>query len=105
MKQLFYKLLELFLDNFMVYVGLLVAYDITLVAKNSKKIPGIQTWKNHSGNADKGEYITGHYLGIVGSFLSNKFICFPLIFRLISGKLSPYQFISDADGKTRMMNF
>ncbi len=107
-KQLFYKLLELYLNNFMIHGALLVAYDTTLNSKNSKKIPGIQKWKNHSSNADKGEYITGHHLGIlgiIGSFLSQKFLCFPLLFRLLSGKSNPCQFVSDADGKTRPMSF
>ncbi|SHK63275.1 transposase [Paramaledivibacter caminithermalis] len=92
----------------MIHGALLVAYDTTLNAKNSKKILGIQKWKNHSGNADKGEYITGHHLGvlgIIGSFLSQKFLCFPLLFRLISGKSNPCQFVSDTDGKTRPMSF
>ncbi|ABR47725.1 hypothetical protein Amet_2268 [Alkaliphilus metalliredigens QYMF] len=107
MEQLLHKLLELFPKNFMIHGSLLVAYDTTLIAKNSKKIPGIQKWNNHSGNADKGKYIVGHHwgaLGIVGSFLSNRFLCFPLIFRLISGRLNPSQWMSDAEGIATSMN-
>ncbi|WP_132246298.1 hypothetical protein [Marinisporobacter balticus] len=92
MKQLLYKLLALFPNNFMIHGSLLVAYDTSLIAKNSERILGIQKWNNHSSNAEKGKYIIGHHwgiLGIVGSFLSNRFLYFPLIFRLISGKLNP----------------
>ncbi|AOY74546.1 S8 family serine peptidase [Clostridium formicaceticum] len=100
--------LLLFPDSFMVHGALLVAYDTSLIAKNSEKILGIQKWNNHSGNADEGEYIVGHHwgiLGLVGSFLTKRFLCFPLIFRLISGKSNPCQWICDADGMARPMNF
>ncbi|WP_242867426.1 IS701 family transposase [Thermotalea metallivorans] len=108
MKQLFYKLLELFPDSFIVHGALLLAYDTSLIAKNSEKILGIQKWNNHSGNADKGEYIIGHHwgiLGLIGSFLSKRFLCFPLIFWLISGKSNPCQWICDTNGIAKPMNF
>ena len=37
----------------------LVGTDTTLVAKTAKKMLGVQTWKDHSDNADRGAYLVG----------------------------------------------
>lgn len=76
--------------------------------KNSKKVIGIQKWRNHSGNADAGEYIIGHHFGIlalVGKFLNGRFLSFPLIFRLIVGKSTPCQWICANEGSPSLMDF
>jgi phage terminase large subunit-like protein len=62
----FDKLLELYEQELMIYGGLLVCYDTSFIAKDSKKVSYIQKWDNHSGNTDAGEYIVGHHWGILG---------------------------------------
>ena len=48
-------------DNLKVHGAYLAAVDTLLIAKNGHKMPGIQFWKDHSGNADRGEHIRGHH--------------------------------------------
>jgi len=108
MRKLFLLLTDTFKSQFLVHGAYLVAYDTSLIAKNSKKIIGIQKWRNHSGNADAGEYVIGHHFGIlalVGKFLNGRFLSFPLIFRLIAGKSSPCQWICTSDGTASTMDF
>jgi len=107
-RKLFTLLTDLFPEQLLVFEAYLIAFDTSLIAKNSKKITGVQKWKDHSGNADSGEFITGHHwgiLGIVGKFFTGRFLCFPLIFRLITGKKQLSQWICDPDGNTEPMGF
>jgi hypothetical protein len=108
MKKLFMLLVDTFPDQFLTFGAFNIAYDTSLMSKNSKKIPGIQKWRDHSGNADSGEYITGHHwgiLGLVGKFFGKRYMCFPLIFRLISGKSQMFQWICTDKGVAEPMNF
>lgn len=108
MQKLFYLLLETFNQNFLLYGAYTVAYDTSLIAKNSKKVPGVQKWRDHSGNADTGEYVVGHHwgiLGLVGKFYGRRYLCFPLLFRLITGKKQTCQFKSNACGEATPMDF
>ncbi|WP_349239091.1 hypothetical protein [Petroclostridium sp. X23] len=85
---MFQLLLNLFPQELVFHGAIQACFDTTLNAKDSKKVPGIQKWDNHSGNADAGDYIVGHHwgvLGIIGSF-KNQFICFLISFRLITCK-------------------
>jgi hypothetical protein len=98
-------LLKKYIGNFIIHGKLLMAVDTTLIAKNSDKMFGTQKWKNHSGNADAGQYISGHHwglLGIIGKFLTTRYICFPLLMRIITGKKVNYQWISGENGIQRM---
>lgn len=108
MKKLFSLLINTFPGQFLLYDAYTVAYDSSLIAKNSIKIPGIQKWRNHSGNADTGEYVIGHHwgiLGLIGKFFGTRFLCFPLIFRLINGKKNVCQWLCSDKGITTPMNF
>ena len=49
-----------------VHGGYLAALDTLLVPKNGQKMAGVQPWKDHSGNADRGERLKGHHWGILG---------------------------------------
>lgn len=89
--------------------GYLAALDTLLVPKNGRKMAGVQPWKDHSGNADRGERLKGHHWGILGllSFhpISQGYRCWVTKMRLISGKLNPCEFIVDPKGGTRRANF
>jgi hypothetical protein len=84
----------------MVYGAFLAAEDTTFASKASKKMPGVQNWKDHSGNADRGGYIFGHHWSILGllSPFSGRWLCFPIIARLIPGKKNPTHFVSTPEG-------
>lgn len=100
-------LLKKYIGNFMVYGKLLFAVDTTLTAKNTDKMFGVQKWKNHSGNADAGQYVSGHHwglLGIIGKFIEKRYICFPLLMRIITGKAVNWQWKSGEKG-TGMLTF
>lgn len=53
-------------DSLKIHGAYLAALDTLLVAKNGHKMLGIQFWKDHSGNADRGERIRGHHWAILG---------------------------------------
>jgi len=106
MKKMFLYIIELFPNEFIVHGAVQGCYDTTLVAKNSKKIIGVQKWNNHSGNADCGDYLVGHHigiLGIIGTFKS-RCICFLLSFRLITGKKINAQWKFSETGELERMN-
>ncbi len=92
-----------------VHGGYLAGLDTLLIPKNGQKMSGIQLWKDHSGNADRGERLTGHHWGILGliSFepTSHRYWCWVTKMRLISGKLNPFEFIVDPQGGVRRANF
>lgn len=108
-KTLVTLLVEKLEDQLQVHDGYLVGVDTLLIAKNGQKMPGIQKWKDHSGNADRGAKLKGHHWGLLG-FISRganspRYWCWPTKMRLISGKLNPFQFIVDPEGNTRRADF
>lgn len=99
-------LLKVLADKLYICKALLLCIDTTFAAKASKKMPGVQKWKDHSGNPDRGGYITGHHWAIAGliSRLANRFLCWPVLTRMISGKSNPSHYVSTPEG-LRPMNF
>ena len=100
-KKMFKLLLRKYIQQLLIYGKLLVVVDTTLTAKNSDKMFGVQKWNNHSGNADAGQYIGGHHwgiLGIIGKFFDKRYICFPLLMRIITGKKANWQWICGENG-------
>lgn len=89
-------------DSLQVHGAFLAVVDTLLVAKNGHKMPGVQCWKDHSGNADRGERIRGHHWAILGLIAFSQqwgwFFCLPLLMQLISGQLNPFMFIVDPQG-------
>lgn len=83
-------------DKLRIHGAFLLAVDTTYTAKNSKKMTGIQKWTQHSGNADRGKYIIGHHWGIAGliSRFANRFLCWPILTMMISGKKNPSHYVS-----------
>ncbi len=89
-------------DSLKVHGSYLAVVDTLLIAKNGSKMLGIQRWKDHSNNADRGERIRGHHWAILGliSFSQKwgRYLCFPLLMQLISGQLNPSLIMVDPEG-------
>lgn len=85
-----------------VHGAYLAVVDTLLIAKNGRRMLGIQAWHDHSGNADRGERIRGHHWALVGligfSQEWGRYLCFPLLMQLISGQLNPSLFLVDPAG-------
>jgi hypothetical protein len=78
-----------------VYRAYLVGTDTTLVAKTAKRMPGVQKWKDHSDNADRGGYLVGHHWNLVGliSPWGPRWLGWPLVMRLVPGLQGARQWI------------
>jgi DDE superfamily endonuclease len=74
-------------DKLQVHGAYLLGKDTTLVAKTAKRMPGVQKWKDHSDNADRGAYLVGHHWNLVGliSPWGTRWLCWPLVMRLVPG--------------------
>jgi len=94
-------LMDTLKDKLYIYGAFLLAVDTTYTAKNSKKMIGIQKWIEHSGNADRGKYIIGHHWGIAGliSGFANRFLCWPILTMMISGKKNPSHYVCGFEAK------
>ena len=53
-------------DRLRVHGAYLAVLDTLLIAKNGRRMVGVQSWHDHSDNADRGERIRGHHWAIVG---------------------------------------
>lgn len=71
-------------DRLKVHGAYLLDTDTTLVAKTATRMPGVQKWKDHSDNADRGSYLVGHHWNLVGllSPWGTRWLCWPLVMRL-----------------------
>jgi len=104
-------LVEKLSDKLMVCGAYLAWVDTTLVAKVQGKMPGVQKWKDHSGNPDRGEHLIGHHWALAGligaAFIAKEWnpLCFPLLANLIPGNTNPFGFAVGPDGVTRAMTF
>jgi hypothetical protein len=83
--------------------GFLMALDGTLAPKEGKQMPGVQNWHDSSENADRGETVRGHHwmLGALLSRCGERFLAWPLVARLVSGKKNPCTWIGTAEGELR----
>jgi hypothetical protein len=74
-------------EQLKVHGAYLVGKDTTLVAKTSTRMVGVQTWKDHSDNADRGASLVGHHWNLVGllSPWGERWLCWPLVMRLVPG--------------------
>jgi hypothetical protein len=94
------------LGNQLLYANrYLVAVDTTFVSKALGRMIGVQKWSQKSAN-DKVTVI-GHQWGIASllSFIDDKWRCFPILSRLISGQTKPSHFAVDSQGTATKMNF
>jgi len=74
-------------EQLQVHGAYLVGKDTTLVAKTAKRMLGVQKWKDHSDNADRGGSLVGHHWNLVGliSPWESRWLCWPLVMRLVPG--------------------
>jgi DDE superfamily endonuclease len=74
-------------EQLYVHGAYLLGKDTTLVAKTATRMLGVQTWKDHSDNADRGAYLVGHHWNLVGliSRWEARWLCWPLVMRLVPG--------------------
>jgi DDE superfamily endonuclease len=82
-------------DKLQVHGAYLLGKDTTLVAKTAKRMPGVQKWKDHSDNADRGAYLVGHHWNLVGLIRpwGTRWLCWPLVMRLVPGLKGARQWI------------
>jgi DDE superfamily endonuclease len=82
-------------DKLQVHGAYLLGKDTTLVAKTAKRMPSVQTWKDHSDNADRGAYLVGHHWNLVGliSPWGTRWLCWPLVMRFVPGLKGARQWI------------
>lgn len=110
-KRLVTLLVEKLSDKLMVCGAYLAWVDTTLVAKVKGKMPGVQKWKDHSDNPDRGEHLIGHHWALAGligaAFIAKEWnpLCFPLLANLIPGNTNPFGFAVGPDGLTRATTF
>lgn len=94
-------LLQAELGESLVYAGrYVIGIDPTYVAKVKGRMLGVQRWREHSTNPDRGTVVTGHQwmLGGVLAKLGTHWRCFPVWSRLVSGQHAPSHFVVSAKG-------
>lgn len=84
----------------LIHKALLLSIDTTFSAKASKKMIGVQKWRKHSGNPDRGDYIIGHQWAIVAlvSSFANRFFSWPILTRMVSGNKNPSHYVCTPQG-------
>lgn len=95
-------------DQLLICGGFLTWLDTTLISKTKGRMAGVQKWRDHSGNPDRGEYLVGHHwalAGLLGVSAVAGVLCFPLLAGLISGHLNPLGFVVNAAGEAVRPNF
>ena len=82
-----------------------IGIDPTFVAKVKGRMLGVQTWRQHSENPDRGTQVVGHQwmLGGLLTKLGEQWRCFPLWSRLVSGKQHPSHFVVSSKGQAHPM--
>jgi hypothetical protein len=85
-------------ERLQIHRAYLVGTDTTLVAKTAKRMLGVQKWKDHSDNADRGGYLVGHHWNLVGliSPWGTRWLCWPLVMRLVPGLQGARQWLVGA---------
>jgi len=81
--------------------------DTTLVQKVKGSMLGVQKWTAHPGDNKAEKKIVGHHWAILGLLVRfhNRYLCFGLLTRLISGQTNPAAMIVDPQGFCRLANF
>ena len=90
-------LINVLKNKLYIHGAFLVALDTTHKAKASKKMIGVQKWKQGD---NENSYIIGHHWAIVGliSRFANRFVCYPIMVRMISGLKNPSHFVCSSEG-------
>jgi hypothetical protein len=80
----------------LLYAGrYVIGIDPTFVAKVKGRMLGVQKWREHSKNPDRGVQVVGHQWMVGGLLakLGERWRCFPIWSRLVSGKQHPAHFV------------
>ena len=87
-------------ESLAIHNAYLLALDTFLVAKASRKMIGVQRWKDSSGNPDRGGYLRGHHwaLGALLSRHQGRWLAWPVLTRLLSGQHNPACFVAGPGG-------
>lgn len=87
-------------ESLSIHNAYLLALDTFLVAKASRKMIGVQRWKDSSGNPDRGGYLRGHHwaLGALLSRHQGHWLAWPVLTRLLSGQQNPACFVAGPEG-------
>jgi|TARA_Y100000310_G_C20642572_1_gene794790 hypothetical protein len=96
------------LGDALLYAGhYLLAVDTTDVAKGVGRMNGVQKWTQRRNKKEKGTSVVGHHWAICGllSRLGDKFRCFPIATKLISGQKRPFEFVVDSSGDAQPIGF
>jgi len=97
------RLLHQELGDRLRYAGrYVIGIDPTFVAKVKGRMLGVQKWREHSQNPDRGVQVVGHHwmLGGVLTRLGEHWRCFPIWSRLVSGKKHLSHFVAP-DGEEK----
>lgn len=100
-------LLQAELGEALLYAGrYVIGIDPTYVAKVKGRMLGVQRWREHSDNPDRGTFVTGHQwmLGGVLARLGDHWRCFPIWSRLVSGKAAPSHLVVSPKGACHPMS-
>ena len=96
-------------DSLKVHGAYLAALDTTLIAKTWGKMLGVQRWHQASENADRGDSLMGHHWGILGlisfSGVLGRYLCWPILMRLIPGQHNPFLWVVDPNGVIMQASF
>jgi hypothetical protein len=78
----------------------------TDVANLKGRMLGVQTWREHSENSDRGMQVTGHQwmLGGLLAKVGERWRCFPVWLCLVSGKQHPSHFVVSPTGAVHPMS-
>jgi hypothetical protein len=90
-------LINVLKNKLYIHGAFLLAVDTTHKAKATNKMIGVQKWKQGD---NENSYIIGHHWVIAGliSRFANRFICYPIMARMISGLKNPSHFVCSHEG-------
>jgi hypothetical protein len=100
-------LLQQELGEGLTYAGrYVIAIEPTYVAKVKGRMLGVQKWRQSSANPDRGAQVIGHQwmLGGLLTTLGERWRCFPIWSRLVSGKQHPSHFVVSPQGQAHPMS-
>jgi len=79
------------------------AVDTTLAVKQMGKMTGVQRWSQGKPDTESRVSLTGHNWAIGGfiAFITNRWLCFPILTRLISGHQRRWAFAVNCAGEAK----
>ena len=96
---LVHLLVDTMKDKLYIHGAFLLAVDSTYCAKNSRKMIGVQRWRERSSNADRQKCCVGHHWAIAGfiTSLAGRFLCFPFLTMMLSGRKNPFCYVCGSE--------